>query len=83
MEDAKKELRKALQLKPGMYLANVMMGQIFIVQKQPAMAVPFLKGAAKASPESAEVHGLLASVYEQLGQKIDAERERALAQAKR
>ncbi len=78
----KKELRKALQLKPGMYLANVMMGQIFIVQKQPATALSFLRSAEKVIPESAEVHGLLSNVYGQLGQKGEAERERTLAQPK-
>jgi tetratricopeptide (TPR) repeat protein len=82
IEDAKKELRKALELKPAMYLANVMMGQIFIVQKQPAIALSFLRSAEKVSPESAEVHGLLANVYGQLGQAREAERERSLAHPK-
>jgi len=82
MEDAKRSLRAALKLKPGMYLANVMLAQVLIVQKQPAMAVPYLKSALKADPASAEVHGLLANVYSQLGQKQDADRERRLAHPK-
>jgi choline-sulfatase len=83
MEDAKRELKRALQLKPEMYLANVMLGQVFIVQKQPAMALPFLKSAEKGSPSSAEGHALLANVYGQLGQKSQADRERELARGSR
>ena len=81
--DAKQQLQKALQLKPDMYLANVMLGQVFMVQKQSAMALPYLKHAVKLNPHAGDVHALLAQVYSQLGQKMQAQREQALAQSSR
>ena len=80
ISDAGKELEKALALRPNHYLANVMLGQVFLVQKSPARAVPYLTRAEKLEPAAMQVHQLLADAYTQLGEKANAERERELAQ---
>ena len=80
MADARKELEKALALRPNHFPANVMLGQVFLVQKSPAMALPYLKKAEKLQPNAGQVHQLLADAYTQLGDKSNAEQERALAQ---
>jgi tetratricopeptide (TPR) repeat protein len=78
--DARHELETSLKIKPNDFEANKMLGQVFLVEKAPAIALPYLQKAAKIRPDAADIHSLLADTYTQLGQKSNADRERALAQ---
>ncbi len=81
MDDARRELQTSLKIKPDDYEANKMLGQVFLVEKDPAQAVPYLRKASKIHPNAADVHSLLADAYTQLGKKEEALREHALAQS--
>jgi arylsulfatase A-like enzyme/Tfp pilus assembly protein PilF len=78
--DAKRELRKSLQLKPNSFDTNLMLGQILMNEKNAALGLPYLRKAAGLQPFSARAHEFLADAYGQLGQKQNADRERALAE---
>ena len=79
-DDAKKQLEKSLRLRPNRYDANLMLGQILVVQKNPTAALPYLQKAARRAPNSPDVHQLLADAYAQLGQKMKSNQEHALAE---
>ena len=79
MDDARRELATSLKIKPNDYEANKMLGQVFLVQKTPALALPYLQKAANLQPNASDIHSLLADAYTQLGQKENASREHALA----
>jgi Tfp pilus assembly protein PilF len=49
------------------------------MQGDSAKALPYLREAAKIDPKSIDAHLLLANVYAELGQRANAERERAKA----
>jgi Flp pilus assembly protein TadD len=51
-----------------------------VLEHEPKAALPKLREAAKLKPESSEPHKYLADAYSQLGQRANAQRERALAQ---
>jgi predicted Zn-dependent protease len=80
MDDARHQLETALKLKPNDFDANKMLGQVFLVEKTPTSALPYLQKASKLRPDATDIHSLLADTYTQLGQKSNADRERALAQ---
>src|SRR5207247_2293262 len=66
--DAKKELEAALRLKPTLYPANLMLGQIFVVvEKNGAAAMPYLQKARKERPDSKEVYELLQQAHAMSG----------------
>ncbi len=77
--EADKEYEKALELDPNHFQANLMYGRLLLLQGDPAAALPKLSRAAQVDPESEEAHGFLAVAYQRLGQKENAERERAQA----
>ena len=83
MDDARKELQKSLAIKPDFYDANLMIGHIFVVQKKPMLAIPYLQKASKSNPGVPDPHQFLADAYAQLGKKEQAERERELAERNR
>jgi predicted Zn-dependent protease len=60
MAEAKKELGRALQLKPAHYDANLMLDQILVAQKNATAALPYLQRAAHIQPGAPAPHGLLA-----------------------
>jgi arylsulfatase A-like enzyme/Tfp pilus assembly protein PilF len=78
-EDAKYHLLQALSLKPKHFDANLMLGQLFLVQKTPARSLPYLDRAVAIQPRAAQPHQLLAEAYAELGQKQKSEEERRLA----
>jgi predicted Zn-dependent protease len=79
MADAKKELEAALRLKPALFQANMMMGQILVLEKKGAAALPYLQKAQRAQPNLADVHSLLADAYALMGNKQRAQQEREIA----
>jgi len=60
-----------------------MLGQIDLMEKNPAAALKFLLTAATAQPARPEAHALLADAYERLGEKAKASQQRALAEKAR
>jgi len=73
------EYEKALEIDPDYFDANLTYGRLLLQQGHPDAALPKLSQAAKVDPNSAEGHAFLGRAYEELGQKQNAERERAKA----
>ncbi|MGC1788919.1 MAG: tetratricopeptide repeat protein [Terriglobales bacterium] len=77
--EAAKEYEKALDLDPNHFQANLRYGRLLYLEGHAEAALPKLTRAEKIDPESAEAHAFLADAYQRLGQKENAERERAQA----
>jgi len=78
--DAIKQCQKVLVALPEHYGTYLILGRALAKSGDPAAAVPKLEKAIALRPQAAEAHASLATVYDQLGRKEDAERERAQAQ---
>ena len=78
-EDAKHQLLEAVRLKPKHYDANLMLGQLFLVQKTPSRSLLYLIRAAAIQPRAVQPHQFLAQAYGELGQKQKSEEERKMA----
>ena len=74
--DAIKECRTVLQYDPEDSGSYLILGQSLARSGDPEAGVAALKKAASLEPESPMAHLWLADVYDQLGQKADAARER-------
>jgi len=77
--EATREYEKTLELDPNHFQANLMYGQLLLLEGYPDAAMSKLSRAAELDPESAEAHGFLAVAYQRLGRAQEAERERAKA----
>lgn len=77
-QEAEKYLRKALQLKPQHPQTLYQLGKILWVRSKSPEAVPLLERAAKLQPDYREAHYLLASVYQSMGRRAEAQREFAV-----
>lgn len=77
-KEAEQHLRKALQLKPQHPQTLYQLGKILWTRSKSPEAVTLLERAAKNQPDYREVHYLLASVYQTLGRRADAQREFAV-----
>jgi arylsulfatase A-like enzyme/uncharacterized protein HemY len=77
--EATAEFDKTLALDANHFLANLKYGQMLFLEGDAAGALPKLSQAAKVNTKSAEAHQALADAYQQLGQKENANRERAIA----
>jgi tetratricopeptide (TPR) repeat protein len=75
-----KQCQKVLKILPEDYGSHVTLGRFLAKSGDTAAAVPQLEKAAALRPKAAEPHAILAEVYDQLGRKEDAARERAEAQ---
>jgi uncharacterized protein HemY len=75
-----KQCQKVLEVLPEDYGSNLTLGRFLAKSGDLAAAVPKLEKAAALRPKAAEPHAILAKVYDQLGRKEDAARERAAAQ---
>jgi choline-sulfatase len=80
VSEAAKEFETTLRLEPSHYQANLVYGHMLVLEHDPDAALPKLRRAAKAQPESGEPHKYLADAYTQLGQTANASRERELAE---
>jgi tetratricopeptide (TPR) repeat protein len=79
--EAMAELDLTLDLSPNHYRANLLRGRILSLQGDPASALANLEKAAAAQPDSREAHLFLAEAYTQLGRTVDAQHQRAVADA--
>ncbi|MGC2246882.1 MAG: sulfatase-like hydrolase/transferase [Terriglobales bacterium] len=77
--DAIKECRTVLEYDPEDYGSYLILGQSQARSGDPQAGIATLKKAASLQPESPIAHVWLADIYDQLGQKADAARERAEA----
>jgi arylsulfatase A-like enzyme/Tfp pilus assembly protein PilF len=74
-----KQCEKVLEVLPENYGSYLTLGRFLAKSGDPAAAVPKLEKAAALRPQASDPHSSLAVVYEQLGRKEDAARERATA----
>ena len=79
LPEATTEFDKALELDPDHFLANLKYGEMLLYEEKATDALPKLNKAVKLDPKSAEAHAFLGRAYDALGQKQNAERERAKA----
>jgi arylsulfatase A-like enzyme/thioredoxin-like negative regulator of GroEL len=79
IDEATAEFENSLKIEPDHFLTNLKYGEMLLRVGDPAAALPKLSRAAKTDPESAEAHAALADAYQQLGQALNADRERAKA----
>jgi len=77
--EATDEFDKALELDSDHFLANLKYGEMLLLQGKPDAALSKLNKAVEVEPKSAEAHAFLGRAYDELGQKQNAERERAKA----
>lgn len=80
LKDAITEYEKVIALRPKHYSAHLLLGRALALSGNAAGAVPNLIKAAELQPDSPEPHRFLADAYVQLGQRADADRERAAAE---
>jgi tetratricopeptide (TPR) repeat protein len=74
------QCQKVLEILPEHYGSYLTLGRFLAKSGDLAAAVPKLEKAAALRPQAAEPHASLAEVYDRLGRKEDAGRERAEAQ---
>jgi arylsulfatase A-like enzyme len=79
LPEAIQECKTVLQYDPKDYESYMMLGYALPLTGDPQGAVAALKKAASIRPKEALPHVWLAGVYDQLGQKANADRERAEA----
>ena len=75
-----KQCEKVISILPEHYGSYLALGRFLAKSGDPAAAIPKLEKAAELRPQAAEPHSSLAVVYDQLGRKDDAARERTAAQ---
>jgi len=75
-----KEFENTIALDPRHFRANLLLGRLYGMQRQPTAALPYLRQAAKIDPGSPEAHQFLANVYKEMGQEANARREQAEAE---
>jgi arylsulfatase A-like enzyme/Tfp pilus assembly protein PilF len=75
-----KQCQKVIEILPEHYGSYLALGRFLAKSGDPTAAIPKLEKAASLRPQSAEPHTSLAAVYDQLGRKEDAVRERVKAQ---
>ena len=74
------QCQRVLEILPEHYGSYLTLGRFLAKSGDLAAAVPKLEKAAALRPQAAEPHASLAEVYDRLGRKEDAVRERAEAQ---
>ncbi len=77
--EAIEHLHKAIQLQPDSAWANFEIGRTLMKTGDFKTAAVHLEIASSRLPESSELHSMLGQVYERLGRKDDANREREKA----
>lgn len=77
--DAIRECKMVLQFLPDHYPSYLILGRFLEVSGDLDGAVSNLRKAIALEPQAPDPHVILADVYDHLGRKMDAERERAAA----
>ena len=72
-EEAITEYRRTLELKPGLFEADLNLGILLLRDKRPGEAMPVLKEAAEAKPQDARPKGYLAQALLDSGEPAEAE----------
>lgn len=70
--EAEKLYLKTLQLKPSYFEGNFNLGAIYLENKQPKKAIPYLKSAINAKPDKAPAYYNLGQAYFDAGQGQNA-----------
>ena len=78
--DAIKECQIVLRYDPDDYGSYLILGQSLARSGDPQAGVATLKKAALMEPRDPTPHAWLADIYDQMGKKADAERQRAEAE---
>lgn len=73
------QCKNVLKINRDNFFANLLLGRSLLLSGDAAGAIPKLKKAAAIHPEKPSPRRLLADAYAQLGQKTEAEQERAEA----
>jgi tetratricopeptide (TPR) repeat protein len=73
--EAEAHLRKAVQLRPQHPQSLYQLGKLLWLKSKNPEAVPMLERAVRNQPDYREAHYLLATVYQSLGRRGDAQRE--------
>jgi tetratricopeptide (TPR) repeat protein len=73
-------LERATMIRPGDLAARRMLGSLRLQTGQNEEAVALLESVAKEAPDAVEVHVQLATAYNRLKRKDDADRERAIVE---
>jgi arylsulfatase A-like enzyme len=76
--DIVRECQVILQLVPNHYPSYLILGKFLDVSGDTTGAISSLKKAATLEPKAPDPHMLLAGVYDHMGRKTDAARERAI-----
>ena len=79
--DATRYLRRAIELEPRHFRANLLLGRILTLQGQASAAIALLVTATEADPRSSEAHSFLADAYEKTGAVEEASKERQRAKS--
>ena len=77
--DAIKQCEAVLKFDPNHYATNLLLGRVLLASGDAKAALPRLNKAVEVQPQSPDPHLLLVEAYGQLGQKTEADRERAEA----
>jgi Flp pilus assembly protein TadD len=76
--EAIRECKIVLEFLPDHFGSYLILGRFLEISGDFEGAVPKLKKAAELKPKAPEPHMFLADAYDQLGRKVDADRERAV-----
>lgn len=79
-DEAEKYLKEAIWLNDGSAAALVLLGEIALKKKDPALAEGFLERGVALDPQNAEAHDQLASAYRALGREIEANQQVEISQ---
>jgi choline-sulfatase len=77
--EAEKELTITLGFQPDSFPANMELGQVFLIERNPEKALAIFQKAAELEPQMSDPHHFLARTYAALGQEENARRENAEA----
>jgi tetratricopeptide (TPR) repeat protein len=75
LDEAAAEMQTELAQSPHHAMANLRLGQIFLVRNQPEQALPFLEQAVTAMAGSPDARRELGKAYRSLGRSADARRQ--------
>ena len=78
VQEAIRECKIVLEFLPDHFGSYLILGRFLEISGDFEGAVPKLKKAAELKPKAPEPHMFLADAYDQLGRKLDADRERAV-----
>ena len=76
-----KECRKVLSYLPDHFRSHLTLGEFLAKSGDPTAGLPELQKASELRPNDPQPHAALAVVYDQLGLKTDADREREQAES--